>query len=325
MTIFLRLLADEQKAVSLKQCCDAIRCNAFESRVFETDPESFSALPGSPFAYWIEERVRDCFRHHDQFEADGRTAKAGLQSSDNFRFLRLGWEILDSSLHTRWFPYAKGGAFSRYYSDVHLCLLWEDDGRQAKAWAESQYGGGQHWSRNLRNVSYMFRPGITWSTRTTSKLSVRVFPKNCAFDTKGCAAFVDGDDQIEILGLLAITNSEAFARLIEVQIAAGDSAARSYDTGLINRTPIPRIGQSQQIELSKLARKSWSLMRSLNTVQETSRVFVLPAALRARLGAYDPASIEANLSNLQAKIDEQSFALYGFSDADRAAALEPRR
>jgi hypothetical protein len=43
--------------------------------------------------------------------------------------------------------------------------------------------------------------------------------------------------------------------------------------------------------------------------------------LRARLGDYDPPSIEAELVKIQAEIDDIAFELYGFSDADRAAAL----
>jgi hypothetical protein len=49
---------------------------------------------------------------------------------------------------------------------------------------------------------------------------------------------------------------------------------------------------------------------------------VLPAALRARLGDYSPSAVEAELSRIQAEIDAIAFDLYGFSDADRAAATQ---
>jgi len=65
------------------------------------------------------------------------------------------------------------------------------------------------------------------------------------------------------------------------------------------------------------------LKRTLDTIEETSHAFVLPGALRARLGDYDPPTIEAELAHIQADIDGIAFDLYGFSDADRVAAQGP--
>ena len=66
--------------------------------------------------------------------------------------------------------------------------------------------------------------------------------------------------------------------------------------------------------------QAWSLKRTLDTVEETSHAFSLPAALRRGLGGYDPPATEAELARIQADIDLMAFDLYGFSSADRAAA-----
>lgn len=55
-------------------------------------------------------------------------------------------------------------------------------------------------------------------------------------------------------------------------------------------------------------------------MEETSFAFYLPAALRSRLGDYDPSSIEAELIEIEAEIDKIAFELYGFHE-DHAAAL----
>jgi hypothetical protein len=55
-------------------------------------------------------------------------------------------------------------------------------------------------------------------------------------------------------------------------------------------------------------------------VEETSHAFLLPGALRSRLGDYDLPSIEPELARIQTEIDAIAFDLYGFSEADRAAA-----
>jgi hypothetical protein len=74
-------------------------------------------------------------------------------------------------------------------------------------------------------------------------------------------------------------------------------------------------------QLSRLAGRAWSLKRRLDTVEETSHAFLLPAPLRAQLGDYDPPAIEAEIARIQAEIDEMAFDLYDFSDTDRAAVL----
>ena len=59
------------------------------------------------------------------------------------------------------------------------------------------------------------------------------------------------------------------------------------------------------------------MKRTLDTVDETSHAFLLPAALRPRLGTFNPSAIEAELERLQLEIDSIAFDLYDFSEADR--------
>lgn len=141
-------------------------------------------------------------------------------------------------------------------------------------------------------------------------------PRDCIFADKGPAAFVAEDAPEPLLALLALTNSQPFFMLVSLQMAFG-----SYEVGVIQRTPLPDLTPEQQAELAALARRAWSLKRTLDTVEETSHAFLLPAALRSRLGPYDPPAIEAELAGIQAEIDATAFDLYGFAEADRAAAL----
>src|SRR5690606_28862198 len=101
--------------------------------------------------------------------------------------------------------------------------------------------------------------------------------------------------------------------------AKAGGAAHSFEAGVIQRTPIPDLSLEQQVTLFTLTSRAWSLKRTLDTVEETSHAFVLPVALRARLGDYDPPAIEAELARIQAEIDDIAFDLYGFNDTDRAA------
>jgi len=146
---------------------------------------------------------------------------------------------------------------------------------------------------------------------------MRALPAGSIFADKGPTAFKQGEEIDGLLSLLSVTNSHAFRLLVSLQMAFG-----SYEVGVIQRTPVPDLTVKQETELASLARRAWSLKRALDTTSETSHAFLLPSALRGRVGGFDPVAIEAELARIQAQIDEIAFDLYGFSKADRLAALE---
>ena len=342
MSLFLRLLSEADKAAALGEVCRRYRARETgrgpvvsdqrsvisghrtendDPRVFEVTPDAFDAVPGKPFAYWVSDAVRETFL---RLPALGEIllATSGTGTLDDFRFLRAWWETFNPWSVTKvqkWFPYAKGGAFAPMYFDHHLSINWNDDGAEMKAWIVVRYEGG-HWARNIRSTDHYLRPGLTWPRRTSSGLSLRAMPAGCIFADKGPAAFVANDDPDALLALLALTNSRAFGLLVSLQLAAADAAARSYEVGVIQKTPVPDLSNEHHSTLAPLVRRAWSLKRTLDTSEETSHAFLLPAALRHRLGDYDPPTIEAELAGLQAEIDAIAFDLYGFSPADRAAA-----
>lgn len=98
--------------------------------------------------------------------------------------------------------------------------------------------------------------------------------------------------------------------------------------------PLPEFPSSVQVRLSLLARRAWSLKRQLDTANPTSHAFTLPALLQVkgntlaeRTAAWElrVAEIQEELAEIQRQIDDICFDLYGFSEADRAAALAADR
>jgi hypothetical protein len=314
MTTFLRLLTEKDKAINLLASCTELRAGNADARVLQVVPESFRVIPGAPFAYWVSEAVRQVFKRLTAFEREVRTARQGLATAEDFRFVRTWWEVQDNG----WKGFAKGGAFSKYYADLYLLVNWRLQGLEIKSNLNDKGSVRSNvWMLKDTEVSNFFRPGLTWPLRTQSGLSMRAMPGGCIFSHKGPAAFVANDSPDELLALLAIVNSSSFALLVSLQISFG-----SYEVGVIQKTPIPDLTEKQQSVLSALARQAWSLKRTLDTIEETSHAFLLPAALRGRCGDYDPIAIEAELARIQTEIDDIAFDLYGFSEADRAAASQ---
>ena len=317
MTIFLRLIAEKQKENSLLESCFAIRNNDADNRTFEVAPASFLAIPGAPFAYWVSEYVRKSFARMPSLDGPNRIARVTNPAGDDTRFIRAWWEVSNcvSARPYRWVNFSKGGAFSPYFYDIHLVVCWNDE-------RQTYHGfiGTEH--RPLEKpacLEHFFRPGLTWPRRTNG-LSFRAMPRGCIFADKGPAAFIRGDKADNLMALCAIVNSKAFGLLVSTQLARTE-LAQSFEVGLIQQTPVPDLTSENQLLLARLAHRAWSLKRNLDTTLEVSHAFCLPAALRVYLGAYDPLSIEAELADIQTQIDGIAFDLYGFSDADRAAAL----
>ncbi|WP_275335490.1 hypothetical protein [Nodosilinea sp. PGN35] len=116
--------------------------------------------------------------------------------------------------------------------------------------------------------------------------------------------------------------------MIELQVAAADTAARSYDVGLIQRTPAPPISSDFQEFLTSHTTRAWSLKRNLDTITQTSHAFILPALLqvqgatlsqRAQAWATTVATTEQELAQIQAEIDALAFDLYGISPEEVGA------
>jgi len=314
MTTFLRLLTDKEKATNLMANCIALRSGESNSRVFQVEPESFRVVPGAPFAYWVSEAVRQVFNQLPAFECDERTARQGLATAEDFRFVRTWWEETGEG----WHGFAKGGTFSPFYADIYLMTNWGNDGAEVKAGICRRYpylNGKAEFV--AKNPQFYLRPGLTWPRRTNG-LSFRVMPRDSIFADKGPAAFVVDDAPDALLALSAVVNSQAFGLLVSVQLARVE-LAQSFEVGLIQQTPVPELSIDQQATLAALARRAWALKRRLDTIEETSHAFALPGALRARLGDYDPPAIDAELARIQAEIDDIAFDLYGFNEADRAA------
>ncbi|MEA1050846.1 hypothetical protein U5801_13660 [Lamprobacter modestohalophilus] len=109
-------------------------------------------------------------------------------------------------------------------------------------------------------------------------------------------------------------------------MAAADAAARSYEVGVIQRTPVPDLSSDQETQLADLARCAWSLKRTLDTRVETSHAFSLPALLQvegadlqqcAEAWSDLAGSSQQVLDSLQAEIDALCFDLYGIGPEDR--------
>ena len=334
--VCFRLLGENDKGAAF----DEILQNEKDARQFVASPEDFRQIPRTPFSYWAGNSVRRQFKEKPKFEGNGGMLKQGLATANDFRFLRLFWETpakttCPQKQHEfstnnpycvvggfRWFPFAKGGSFSPFYADLYLMVNWQNDGIEMKAWAGSLYNQS-HWSRIILNTDYYFRAGLTYPRRTNG-LSFRVLPKGSVFSEKSPCIFAESEKKI--LETCSVINSAAFETFVALQLGRVE-LAQSYEVSLIQNSPFAGIDESNK--LAKLAAINVEIKRNLDTTNETSHVFQLPALLQAgashNLGKGVEAwqrrvdESEAQLREYQREIDDIAFRLYGISDEDRRA------
>ena len=323
-TVFIRLLSHADKAGALAEAVEALSQGHYDNTVVHVvNADSIRKIPGSPFAYWVRDRVRRLFRELPPFESEAREARRGASTGDDGRRVRATWEVAPGTIRIkRWVPFSKGGSFSPFYSDVHLLVGW-DELRQT---FEGFYGRTGRMVERPEALGYFFRPGLTWSRRSQRGLSLRVLPAGCVFADKGPSAFAP---TVSLLPILALTNSTPFQTLVSLQMAFG-----SYEVGVIQRTPVPDLKTSNGDELGRLAREALGLKRELDTATETSHVFKLPAVLQISIGSLAEnvrrwqsrlAEADCRFGEYQQRIDEIAFQLYGIEDSNGdCAALEDR-
>lgn len=312
MTCFLKLLDEQDKGGALLAAAQSLRNSHDDSRVFDVKPEEFKKIPGAPFSYWVNNKVRDSFTRVAALSNERRFARQGLATADDTRFVRLHWEVSNIP-PSQWRSFSKGGAFSKYYGSLHLVVNWGNG--PAQMWAIKNPSTGKPksniWMLPETINSFFFRPGFTWSRRSAKGLSFRALPIDCVFSDKGPTVFCSGDEPVELLSLMALLNSSAFNLLVSLQMAVG-----SYEAGVILRTPVPTLDLEKKKRLAELVSRAWALKRNIDSDSEISYAFLLPSALRQRIVKYEPLAIESELINIQSEIDAIASALFEFSAAD---------
>lgn len=311
MTTFFRLMNDENKERSLKQSIASINNAERDKNTHIASPNNFLVIPGASFAYWVSNDVISSFAKFDSTESENCTARQGLATSDDFRFLRAAWEIKSDD-----FPlFTKGGDYARYYSDPHLKVNWQDHGAEIKALVCQKYpylNGA--WGFVVKNTQFYKRSGLTWSLRSQKGLSMRAIPEGCIFGHKGPALFVKDDNPSKQLAYLAVVNSCAYKYLVDLQMSFG-----SFEVGVLSKTPMPTLSDDDEIYLSERAKAIWSIKRKLDSMDESSHAYLLPKLLLED-SFVDIENAQLEILQLQNEIDKYCFTLFKFNDSDEELA-----
>ena len=332
LTTFFRLLKTpvDAKGARLAAQIAALNATGQAEETYTLDPADFFLIPGSPFAYWVAESIRQLFRTLPSLAESGVSVQHGASSKNDFRFLRLAWEAPLNTIGQglRWALFAKGGEYSPFYADVHLLVNWENDAQEIHEYLVERYpylDGNTDWILHPENT--YFHPGITYISRPMRGFCARVLPAACVFAHISPAIFVS--DKYDLFAVLAILNSATTDAFLSLSLSRGSETSgqtKAFEVGQIQRMPFSAPAQDVSSLLHRLASEAHDLQRERDRTNETTHAFCLPGLARYRerslheaaraLDAEEQAT-QARLNAIQSEIDDLVFDLYGLSVTDR--------
>jgi len=261
---FLSALSSRTKPSHLLEAIRSVVEARQSESVFDHKLVSFSALPAKSFPYWCSHHWLDRFSSHPSAKASGVTAKKGLETGDDFRQLRLLWEVPLKEMRplSAWTPYSKGGEYCPFQMDIHMAF----DYRRIDE------------ARRRSNSDLYGKQGLTYTQRTTSNFATRLLPRGALFSPGGPGIFVEGES--ELWGLLGFTNSSIAVFYAELLVGGGDSseagtAARNFPPTIVESMPVPASFRTMLNEIAPFSRQIYDKMQ-LYHGDETLPRFVRP-------------------------------------------------
>ena len=227
---------------------------------FVADQSNFTKIPGSPVAYWVGEAIfkdfeRGILKKH-------ATTKQGFKTGDNNYFLRYWFEpeLNKSGLYgeknKKWIPCTKGGDFRRWYGNLEYVVNWENDGAEIKGFVDER---GKLRSRP-QNLQINFKPAISWSSISSSKIHFRIYDDKMMYESKGPVLLSD-DSSEHLLGYL---NTKVYQTFIDIVAPTLD-----YSEGSVLKVPYNPVLENEN-NVSNLVSTNISLSRADWDSYETS-------------------------------------------------------
>ncbi|MGO8896937.1 MAG: BREX-1 system adenine-specific DNA-methyltransferase PglX [Isosphaeraceae bacterium] len=320
VTTFFRLLQAQNKEAALQCIVDKCKRNQVATEVFLVNPKSFDRVPGSPFAYWVSEHVLKTFVNLPSFKEHGRDVLVGGQTSDDFRFLKLYWEVAYNS-SKKWVPFYKGGENAPYYDETRLVVAWDAE----RSTFDEFYGRIGRSNIRPSNFDKFFRAGLAYPYLPHRKGHFSHVPPGGVFGHASPMIQLPRELHWETC---AIVNSSAYIGLLHLLMARGTSGGQTlkYEVGYVAAVPIPSLEGDIAARLRAIAEASYSTARYKASIHETSHVFHLPALLheqgrslaeRSMAWQIHVDSTRRRLDLNQREIDDIAFILYGLDGEDR--------
>jgi hypothetical protein len=313
-SVFIRLLLGDQnsKGNGLKDGIKSLCAGESNDTVFLTRVNRIrNSIVGSPFAYWLPESTLSLIKELPPLEGNYGEVKVGLQTGDDFRYLRNYWEVVNEnkskSIPTKWKFYTKTDFASPFFSPIVTVVNWQNDGYEIQNFFNEK---GKLRSRP-QNLRYYGKPGVSYLSRTARIVPFAV-PKGCVPMAVRSQVYSLKEHILLPFALSLSDVASAFAR-----IKGGSFARPMFQAGLIQGIPTPPLEKLDEDEVFfELNSKFKQVQRSF-TGKEPYLEFSIPNAFQER-----PAEVVGNKKLLSQSLENKISELYGFNSTEADSILK---
>ena len=227
------------------------------NRFNQVSSDNFSKIPGSPIAYWVSENFIRLFDNPNIYNF--AEPRLGMATADNNLFLKFFWEVIDSNIFYncesrkeakssgfKWYRYAKGGDYRKWYGNNNIIVNWYNDGYEIQNYKDAN---GKVRSHNY-NLDYIFKKGITWNALTSSSTSFRILEYSL-FDNAGSSLFVDNYQEYN--NMLGLLNSKIISYILPAV-----NPTLNYQPGTIGSLPFLKANVDDIVNICiSLSKSDW--------------------------------------------------------------------
>ena len=199
MTTFLRLLTDNDKATALAIACQTCVLATVMVACSGLSQKPSGRCQALPLLIGSVRRSAQPINAsaHCILQPRSRIVCSTNPLNDDFRYVRLWWEVERKNSDPCWVPWAKGGSYSAIYYDIDTVIHWSFSqgtyfgflGTVNRPISEARFG----------SIFSAPRPHLA-SANERPQLSA--LPAGCIFADKGPAAFVASDDPESTSGIM---------------------------------------------------------------------------------------------------------------------------
>ncbi len=212
---------------------------------YSFDTAAMSPVPEWPLVYWWDSGFLRRYLGYPLL-GDAAPVRAGMQTSNNERYLRRPWETgaeispcfgVEPPSSASWVPYIKGAAGIAWVEPLEWMVRWKHHGLEKQVMYDafgSNGGGNGTPSRHL-----YFRRGIAFSMIGT-EFQCRVHRYPSIIGNKGSSVFPLSDSQL--CDLVCLMNSQ-MARYIMSSLNPGTG----FEVGDVNRLPLLPLPNSDRV------------------------------------------------------------------------------
>jgi len=295
--IVFRALLDSDKAETLSRCARAPE-SASEGQVFRCWPEQFLNLTSAPLAYWIPPATLERLAKLPHLDPAAASVLVGLQTGDDYRFLRNWWEISPDGIGAgllseedskdatalksayegafrglrRWAYFSKTDFAEPWLSPIHLVVKWSSEGCEIRSLVDKN-GAPRSRLRMLpvgNHADAYFLRGYSYMLRSTRLVPYIVPPGVIPTAGRSQVYPIDNDD-IEVLALLASNVGSGVARL------SGEKFAwPKFQKSMVQSIPFAEFSGDLRQKLRQHFDSAIGARARLHSSDETSLFFVGP-------------------------------------------------